>query len=67
MAGLLTYPAHQRLPIGQSDSGIMSVSFIGITVAGLSRILTGFPINRVAANQNVAQSYVIFLSLQNKS
>ena len=57
LAGLLTYPAHRRLPISRTDSDIMSVSFVGITVAGLSRILTGFPINRVAANQNVAQSY----------
>ena len=43
----------------------MSVSFVGITVAGLFRILTGFPINCVSANQNVAQNYDFFLLLPN--
>ena len=64
LAGLLTYPAHQRLPISSADSGILLASFVGITVAGLSRILTGFPINRVAANQNVVQNYNFFYKLQ---
>ena len=39
----------------------MLMSFEGITVAGLFRIFTGFPINRVAANQNVAQNYCFLL------
>jgi hypothetical protein len=65
LAGLLTYPAHRRLPI-EIDSGIMPLSFKGITVAGLSRIHTGFPINRVAANQNVAQNYIFFLTRPKK-
>ena len=60
LAGLLTYPAHRRLPVMQSDSDIMSMSFVGITVAGLFRILTGFPINRVVTNQNVRQIYRFF-------
>ncbi len=38
----------------------------GFTVAGLFRILTGFSINRVAANQNVVQNYSFFLSSPKK-
>lgn len=40
------------LPIGTTDSGFLLTGFEGITVAGLFRILTGFPINRAFANQN---------------
>jgi len=46
---------HQRLPTGHSDSDIMLMSSGGFTVAGLFRIFTGFPINRVSANQNLWQ------------
>lgn len=66
MAGLLTYPPIDAFPAEKTDSDILSMGFIGITVAGLSRILTGFPINRVAANQNVCKGIYFFSTFKKK-
>lgn len=52
----------QRLPIGQADSGIILMSSEGITVAGLSRIFTGFPINRVMRAKTGAKLIIFFSS-----
>ncbi len=42
----------------------MLMSFVGITVAGLFRIFTGFPIIRNAANQNVCKVKKFLHTLQ---
>mgnify|MGYP001179403789 CR=1 FL=1 len=42
----------------------MLMSFVGITVAGLFRIFTGFPIIRNAANQNVCKIKKFLHTLQ---
>ncbi len=46
---------------------LLCIDRTGLTVAGLFRIFTGFPINRVAANQNVMQSYNFFMIISKKN